>query len=40
MSIQLADKLYKEYGVISICNDGKFVDFGIEKENDRNSGNC
>jgi len=34
ISTQLADKLYKEYGIISIVNDGKFVDFEdyIEKE--------
>lgn len=32
LSIQLAEKLYREHGLISVCNDGVFVDFEIEKE--------
>ncbi|SET56241.1 hypothetical protein SAMN05660297_02774 [Natronincola peptidivorans] len=34
MTVELADKLYREHGLISICNDGKFIDFAnyLEKE--------
>lgn len=32
MSIQLAMKLYLESNLISICEDGRFIDFEIEKD--------
>ncbi|KXG78257.1 hypothetical protein [Thermotalea metallivorans] len=34
LTIQLADNLYREHGLISIIHDGKFVEFEnyIEKE--------
>lgn len=32
MSAQLADKLYREYGLVSIIENGRFVDFADQLE--------
>jgi len=32
MSVQLADKLYREFGLVSIIENGRFVDFADQLE--------
>ncbi|ABR48760.1 hypothetical protein Amet_2608 [Alkaliphilus metalliredigens QYMF] len=35
INLELAEKLYTQYGIISICEDGKFVRFESDTENNK-----
>ena len=39
INLETAEKLYSEHGIISVCEDGKFVRFENDTENEESKEN-